>query len=150
MAGETVMLNAGVVGAGPISYQWQFNGTNVAGGTNAVLVLTNVPLSATGNYQCIASNALGIITTDPDTLAVARSHLHFDTSPGSMQFNGGSDGGFTLHLTGLSGHGAIILYASSNFVNWDPILTNLPVVGSAQFLDAATNQPQRFYRAIEQ
>jgi hypothetical protein len=59
--------------------------------------------------------------------------------------------GFDLQMVGLSGHGNIILYFSSDLLNWTPLLTNPPVVGTLQIMDPnATNYPAGFYRAIEQ
>ena len=56
-----------------------------------------------------------------------------------------------MQLSGLSGHGGIILYASTNLVDWVPVLTNAPSVGTLTLLDgAATNLPAQFYRASEQ
>ena len=43
----------------PLSYQWQFNGTNLAGAESDTLTLTNVQSSQSGNYSVILSNAAG-------------------------------------------------------------------------------------------
>jgi alpha-tubulin suppressor-like RCC1 family protein len=62
-----------------------------------------------------------------------------------------SNGGFMLVLTGLSGHGPVIIYSSTNLTDWNPIYTNPPQIGSLQLLDSsATNRPAQFYRAQEQ
>jgi len=62
-----------------------------------------------------------------------------------------TNGGFYLGLTGLTGHGNLVIYASSNLVNWEAILTNPPAVGTLQLLESsATNHPCRFYRAVEE
>jgi hypothetical protein len=59
-------------------------------------------------------------------------------------------GGFQMRVNGLAGAGPAIVYASTNLVDWESILTNSPVVGSWDLLDAdATNRPMRFYRAAE-
>ena len=51
----------------------------------------------------------------------------------------------------LSGHGNIVIMASTNLVDWFPIFTNAPVTGSLLYCDPeATNQPLRFYKAVEQ
>jgi hypothetical protein len=65
---QTVVAGASVVFTvmapnGPLSYQWLFNGTNIAGATNATLTLTNVQPGAAGNYQVIISNASGSVTS---------------------------------------------------------------------------------------
>jgi hypothetical protein len=72
--------------------------------------------------------------------------LHFDIA--SLE---AGDGVFSLGLTGLSGHGPVIVYASTNLADWQAILTNPPVVGTLHILDSgATNVQQRFYRAREE
>lgn len=53
--GGTIYLHARVVGQPAIAYQWQFNGTNLPGATNADLIITNATESNAGNYQAIAS-----------------------------------------------------------------------------------------------
>jgi len=55
-----------------------------------------------------------------------------------------------LQVDGARGVNSVILYASTNLVDWQPIYTNPPSLGSACFLDfAVTNQPRRFYRAMQ-
>lgn len=61
-----------------------------------------------------------------------------------------SSNGFYLRVDGTGGTVPIIIDASSNMLDWQPIFTNPPAYSAFQFLDAdATNQPQRFYRARE-
>ena len=48
--GSTVNFTVAATGTAPLNYQWSFNGTPIAGATNAVLVLTNIQLSAAGSY----------------------------------------------------------------------------------------------------
>jgi len=113
--------------------------------TNVLLVLTNVPLSVAGNYGCIATNIFGAATNLSATLTVLRSTHRFNSAPSF------SNNGFGWQLDQLSGHGTIIILASTNLVDWVPVFTNPPVTGSLQFLDPrVTNQPYRFYRAVEQ
>ncbi|MDB6110018.1 MAG: hypothetical protein JWR69_1768, partial [Pedosphaera sp.] len=148
MAGGAVTFNVMAVGSGALSYQWQFNGTNIAGATNAAFTMTNVPLNSAGGYSCLVSNALGGVASASAALNVTRGPVRFDASAGSMQ---STNGGFQFTVSGLSGHGPAVIYASTNLVDWDAILTNAPTLGSFQFLDVpGTNQPVRFYRAVEQ
>jgi hypothetical protein len=141
-------FNVVSVGIQPLFYQWQFNGTNIDSGTNSTLLLTNVPLSSVGSYLCIVSNQYGVAVSSPATLTVLRSTPRFDTSSSNLQF---TSGGLSLQLNELSGHGAVIIYASTNLINWQPIFTNSPIVGTLQFLDSSsTNIPAQFYRAVEQ
>jgi hypothetical protein len=81
-------------------------------------------------------------------LDVLRSTPQFAASPTGLQW---TSNGFAMQVGGLSGHGLIVLYVSTNLVDWQPILTNAPVTGSLPFLDlAATNQNSRFYRVVEE
>jgi len=144
-SGDTVAFNISASGASPLNYQWLFNGTNISNATNSMLVLTNVPLTAAGNYSCVVTNNAGSAASPSARLIVLRSTLRFGGTPAF------ADGGFGWQLDQLSGHGNIIILASTNLLDWVPIFTNPAVTGSFQFLDTgATNQPNRFYRAIEQ
>jgi alpha-tubulin suppressor-like RCC1 family protein len=145
--GDNVSTRVNVSGTGPIYYQWQLNGTNVLGATNATLTLTNIPINRAGVYSCIISNALGTVTSPGTTLGVQRYPLLFNTASNVMQM---TTNGFKLRIGGLAGQGPLILYASTNLANWMPVLTNPPVVGTLDVLDPnATNQAQLFYKVSE-
>lgn len=45
--------------------------------------------------------------------------------------------------------GLYSIEVSSDFLNWTPVSTNRPVDGQIILQDAATNTPQRFYRAVK-
>ncbi len=57
--GDTAVFSVTALGSGTLTYQWRFNGTNLAGANGASLVLTNVPPAATGNYSVLVGNAAG-------------------------------------------------------------------------------------------
>lgn len=146
-SGAMVTFDAVVLGVRPFNFQWQFNGTDIPGATNAVLTLTNLPLTAAGNYRYVVSNPLGATTSQPATLTVLRSSPRFASTHAAIQF---TNGGLALQMEGFSGHGDIVIYGSSNLLFWETIFTNPPVLGPFQFFDpTATNYPQRFYRAEE-
>ena len=69
-AGSTVTLNAGLVGAVPLTYQWRLNGVDLANAANRVLMITNVALATAGEYTCVASNAFGSATNSGGILTV--------------------------------------------------------------------------------
>ena len=134
------------VGTPPLSYQWNFNGNILFGATNFSLSLTNVQLTNAGVYSVIVTNAYGTPVTTNATLIVQMPQ--FDTSPGNMFM---SIQGFNFQLDGLTGHGPVIIFASTDLLAWLPIFTNPPTTGAMQVLDTnAVYLPFRFYRAAEQ
>lgn len=54
----------------PVTYQWQFNGSDLLGATQAVLRLETVPLTQAGEYRVIVSNAAGSVTSPAAVLTV--------------------------------------------------------------------------------
>jgi parallel beta-helix repeat protein len=50
-------------GSEPISYQWQRNGSSLAGATQTSFILTNLQLTNTGGYTLVASNIGGVSTS---------------------------------------------------------------------------------------
>ena len=136
------------VGASALNYQWQFNGRDIVDATNAVLVVTNVALIDDGRYQCLVSNALGTVTSSPIALTVLRSRPRIGNSSSDLQLTGG---GFSLQVDGLSSDGNIVLFFSTNLVDWQPVLTNPPLTGSLKMTDTgATNFAFGFYQVMEQ
>lgn len=70
--GTSATLAMDVLGVEPISYQWQFNGTNLFGATNAALTLSQVDLTAAGGYSVVVSNAFGQSLSGRATLSLAQ------------------------------------------------------------------------------
>jgi Immunoglobulin I-set domain len=133
-----------VVGTPPFTYQWQFKGINIPNETNATLFLTNVNLSNAGNYTVGVTNDFGGIATNV-VLTVLPFQFNFSKTNTSMSSNG-----FQMTLTNIYAPNSIVIYASTNLIDWQPIFTNPPTAGTLKFLDsAATNLPMQFYRAVE-
>ena len=145
--GGTAYLRLMAVGAFPLSYQWYCNGTNIPGATNTVLVLANVQPSQSGTcYTLTATNLSGMATSAP--IKLLTPPLVFTTGLTNLLM---TTNGLQLQLDGVFATNSVIIYASTNFANWLPILTNAPATGSVLFLDlSATNRPLCIYRATEQ
>jgi len=77
-AGSDVTFSAMVVGSTPLSYQWRFNGTNIAGATNVSLVLSNAQFFHSGNYALVVTNTAGGATSQVAVLTVESSDFDGD------------------------------------------------------------------------
>src|ERR1017187_1875995 len=68
--GQTASFSVAVSGSAPFSYQWNFNGSNMSGATNASLTLTNVQATQAGSYSAVITNLGGSIISRVVTLTV--------------------------------------------------------------------------------
>jgi plastocyanin len=98
-AGTDVTLMALATGTQPLTYQWQCNGTNLPGGTGAVLTLANVQSVNEGSYSLVASNAQGTACSAAALLTVI-APPSITTQPTSLSVNAGSNVTFTVVATG--------------------------------------------------
>ena len=68
--GSNATFSVVAVGNGVLRYQWRFNGVDLAGATNASLVVTNVQLPKEGLYQVMVSDEIGTTLSLPARLTV--------------------------------------------------------------------------------
>jgi hypothetical protein len=99
IVGTSVTLAAMAVGVQPLSYQWQCNGTNVAGATTAQLTLPNVQISSGGTFSVAVTNALGTVNSSNALLTVIGAPI-ITTQPRSLSLNQGSDAAFSVTARG--------------------------------------------------
>jgi hypothetical protein len=154
--GGTVWLHNRAVGVQPMTYQWQRNGTNIIGATDADLTLENVRGADAGQYRAIASNRLGATTSSVATISVnpvdqlaVRLGGFSVNSGGVLTFSTFTPAGSALSLTGLA---RLAFQASSDLAHWAP-LTNFQILpnGTVSLTDpASVNSPSRFYRLTSQ
>jgi hypothetical protein len=62
-------------GAGPLSYQWQFNGKKISGATAAALSLPNLHTNQAGNYTVAITGAGGSVTSSPAVITVVSQSI---------------------------------------------------------------------------
>jgi alpha-tubulin suppressor-like RCC1 family protein len=70
LIGTNVTFVAAATGVPPLSYEWRFNGVELAGASNWSLTMTDVDGAAEGDYSVVARNSFGAATS-----AVARLTL---------------------------------------------------------------------------
>ncbi|MCX8157925.1 MAG: lamin tail domain-containing protein, partial [Verrucomicrobiae bacterium] len=66
----TAVLSVDVCSPYPVSYQWRFNGQNLPGENNSILVIPNAQLANSGYYSVIVSNRAGAFETAPAWVSV--------------------------------------------------------------------------------
>ena len=71
LAGGSAVFFVTAAGTGPLSYQWQRNGTNLPGATNTTFTVATAQASDQGNYVVTVSNAGGSTNSVPAVLTVA-------------------------------------------------------------------------------
>jgi hypothetical protein len=63
--GGGLTLGVTAAGTGPLSYQWQFKGANLAGANGSTLTLSNLSATNAGAYRVVITNTVGIATSLP-------------------------------------------------------------------------------------
>jgi alpha-tubulin suppressor-like RCC1 family protein len=81
IAGGSVTFSGAGEGVAGVQYQWQFNGTNVTGATNATLTLTNVGAANDGGYQVVVSTDAASITSSVATFTLVLPPQIVSTTP---------------------------------------------------------------------
>jgi hypothetical protein len=80
-AGASALFSVRVAGAYPLSYQWQFNGSDIANATNWFLKVSDAQPGDTGNYRVTVSNTLGVVTSSIAALMVFDAPLAIAVQP---------------------------------------------------------------------
>ena len=150
-SGQNALFSVSATGTAPITYQWQFDGTAVAGATSRALGLPNPKPAKSGYYSVIVSNAFGCVTSQVAELKVFVAAAH-SLSGIQTESNASVSLSFSGETTALfaSYYDQYPLEASSDLVNWSPLATmqrSNAALNTLNFLD--TNAPmfnQRFYR----
>jgi hypothetical protein len=101
-------------------------GNNFYNQTNAPFAWTNVLALAAGSYHSLALLPVPTLAFAPPQLGAT---------------------GLQLQLNGAAGVAPVVIYATTNFSDWQVVFTNPPSVGAINFVVSATNSPRRFYRA---
>ena len=68
--GASLSFTVAAAGTAPLSYQWRFAGTNLAGASSTALTLTNVQLAQAGSYTVQVTNLYGSTTSSNAVLTV--------------------------------------------------------------------------------
>ncbi len=73
IGGTVTFSNVVATGPGPLSYQWQLNGINIEGATDAILTVSNITANSSGVYTLVISNEYGAATAPAGTISLLPS-----------------------------------------------------------------------------
>ncbi len=105
--GGSAQFAVSAAGAFPLSFQWQFNGNNLAdnghflGSQTNVLNISNVQMTDAGNYQVIVTNSYGSITSSVAVLSVYLAPA-IANQPQSQAVLVGSNANFSVGASGTA------------------------------------------------
>ena len=139
LAGAIATFTVVANGSSPLTYVWQYNGTNFPTG-NSSLMATNA-----GTYFVTVSNVAGSIISSNATLTLT----NLPPQPGTFQgIVVQANGTIRIGLGGTSG-ATYTLDVSTNLATWSALATFSMTNGAVQFFDStASNSPMRFYKLV--
>lgn len=132
--GDTASFSAAAIGNAPLSYQWQFNGSNIIGATNNSLTVTNLQSSNEGNYTIVVSGVTGTVTSSNAVLTVNGPPL-INTQPLSQSVTLGANVTFSVVSSGTEPLTYQWQFNSANIPGATTSTFNLP---QAQLTNAGT------------
>jgi endonuclease/exonuclease/phosphatase family metal-dependent hydrolase len=100
--GSNVTFTVSASGTVPLSYQWLFNSTNIAGANTNPFTLTNVQPTNAGNYSVIVTNMAGSVTSSNAVLIVSNLPPTITTQPQSQTVNVGDSPTFSVVASGAT------------------------------------------------
>jgi hypothetical protein len=137
LAGQSKTFVIKATGSGTLKYQWKFNGTALAT-TSSTLTLSNVKTNQSGVYTVTVTDRNG------STNSAAQLKV-YASAAAKLAPAAHAAGQYSLTVDEVPGC-RYVVQASTDFVNWVPVLTN-----TAPFTYVDTNAGQfgqRFYRSV--
>lgn len=95
-AGSNVVFTVTAVGSDPKTFQWRFEGVNIAGATTSSYTRSNAQTNHSGNYSVIISNFVNTTTSADALLTVNDSPPVIFTNPTSRTNGAGANSTFTV------------------------------------------------------
>ena len=100
-AGGTATFSVTASGYPAPTYQWDLNGSPIAGATGASLTVTGATPASTGNYTCVVTNPLGSATSSAAALSIAAAATPaFTAQPTGQTIAAGATVVFTAAASG--------------------------------------------------
>ncbi len=152
-AGSNANFSVVAAGSGPITYQWQRDGTNIVDATNAVLSLPFVTRASGGVLNVLVTNASGGQVSASALLRVLGITQFDPLQPqpgGVVRLRFGDLGGYPLTSQLATGF-EVQVNTNLATTNWSRLTNAFQVLNGKIEVDdtQAPQTPRRFYRVIE-
>jgi uncharacterized lipoprotein YbaY len=99
-AGDSAQFVVQATGSAPFTYQWRFNGNDIAGATGSSYRISNAQQVNAGSYSVLVSNGVGSTPSDAASLTVAQAVPRISTQPLSSTISAGEAAQFIVRATG--------------------------------------------------
>jgi hypothetical protein len=137
VAGQSNVFRAISTSLSPLTYQWNFNGSDLPAATGSALALDKIGPGQAGIYSVTATRS-GEFTISSATLTV-------NPTTSTLAPAAHVSGQYALTVAGVTGL-KFVVQASTNLINWVPVQTN---TAPFTFVDVnAAKYRQRFYRSV--
>jgi hypothetical protein len=97
--GTDLQLSVTATGTQPLRYQWQLNGLNLTGATNATLTVTNFQATQAGDYNAVVYNSAGSVRANEISI-VSGTALRITTQPANRAIQPGQTTNITIVAIG--------------------------------------------------
>jgi hypothetical protein len=94
--GQDATFTVTASGSQPLSYQWRFNNSNLAGATSSSYARFDAQTNDAGNYTVVITNGSGAITSAPATLTVTGPIICVPVTLVSGDFEGATNANGTV------------------------------------------------------
>jgi parallel beta-helix repeat protein len=99
--GGSASFSVSASGTGPLSYQWQRNGQEIAGATAPALTVDHLAVTDTGTkYRVVISNAAGSVTSADAVLTVTATPVVIVLQPAALANQEGATASLQVNATG--------------------------------------------------
>jgi hypothetical protein len=145
-SGGDAFFSAVPEGTGPFRYRWTFNGTEMAGATNATLRLTNLTITQAGDYTVEVSTEFGMAASRARLTVSQPSLAPPPIRIGRMERL--AQDRVRLAVDGQDGL-ACLIRVSDDLMQWKDLVRATIGSGQLEFADPEARPiPQRFYQVV--
>ncbi len=137
--GSPVTFRVVATGPGTLRYQWQRNGANLSGQTNAAMVIAGAQRADSADYQVVVSNTGGSVTS-----AAAQLRVYVPAQYLSLVRTGTTA---RITFTTVTAQVYTVEYTDNLATGrWSLLTTVVGTGGAVTVTDSAATVPARFYR----